>query len=68
MAAQTAVFVKKIPFSNAQPGGRITEIWSLPAGTAADTAAITCQNIVALEAVIGGMVDTPAPSGAGRVG
>lgn len=54
MAAITGiVFVRKVNFSNAMPGGLIGEIWRIPASTAADTQTIVARYITNVLSVIG---------------
>lgn len=61
MAAVVPLFAKKVPFSNAGPGAFIGEIWSMPAGSIADTYAITPKYINNILGVIGGgAADFPA--------
>jgi len=52
------VFVKKIAFGNATPGGLIGEVWRVPASTAADDQSITCKYIQTPIAVIGAVSHT----------
>lgn len=52
MAAVVPLFAMKVPFSNAGPGAFIGEIWNLPAGSIADTYAITPKYINNIKGVI----------------